>query len=139
MFPRVVAPVLIPLLLLPGLCCAQAHHGISDHDPTGLERSPHFHLRFLLLALPNRDEDLCGSQPVEDHDDDAVYLSISTLLGWHSEHHPDPVAPPTLELPLPTVNLPDAILVFLPAETLPTLAGFWMVCPIYLRSLILLL
>jgi hypothetical protein len=105
MFRRMLVLSLVPLLLLPGIC--HAHAWISDHDPSGKDRSPHFHLRFFSCSLGQSEGDPhpCSlssldqtntfdrSRSASDHDRDAVYLPLSILFGWQSSPKVDLVDP----------------------------------------------
>jgi hypothetical protein len=102
---RRLARILIVLVLQPWLTCAHAHAGVSEHDPSGRVRPPHFHLRFLffLWRQPGADPvqptshtpGLEGGAAPQDHDADAIYLPSAVLLGWDDGPHADsPVPPP---------------------------------------------
>jgi hypothetical protein len=151
MFRRIVLQLLIPLLLLPGM--AHSHAGASAHDPSGLDRPPHFHLRsFYLLwqqyrsdqdpdSRHGRDEGNDVSQrgrPV-DHDDDAVYLPHSVLLGWHIDSHVSPIDQSALVMLAGMVCRSGTVFVSIPPHdcSLPVFHGSSY--PVYLRSLALLI
>jgi hypothetical protein len=153
MFRRVVFRLLVLLLLVPGMCAAHSHAGTSAHDPSGLNRPPHFHLRFFYLWCQQYGNErnyyfhqgghestaLTGSKPTADHDADAIYLSISVLLGWRSDLPVDPVSPLGLTMPPGTMCLADAAHVLVPSQELSPHAAHWQRCPIYLRSVTLLI
>jgi hypothetical protein len=94
MLRRVVVLLLVPVVLVPWAGIAHAHAGCSIHDPAGLDRAPHFHLRVLCqLSQSCTDDDDCSQTldwgtPSPDHDDDAVYVPTSVILGRLSEHAP---------------------------------------------------
>jgi hypothetical protein len=76
---RVVVLALVPLVPLPGF--AHAHAEYTAHDPSGIDRPPHFHLRsFYDWALDSQ-----STAENEDHDKDAVYVSASVVLGRGAE------------------------------------------------------
>lgn len=153
MFRRVVSRLLVPLFLIPGMCPAHAHCGMSVHDPSGLNRTPHFHLRFFYLSWQQ-----CGNEkkhdspaesdeyqarasrnPTADHDDDAVYLSLSILLGWRSNSPVAPVDPSGMAALAVTIYVPNTAPVLTSSQEPSPPAAYGQPCPIYLQSLILLL
>ena len=153
MFRHVVSRLLVPLFLIPAMCPAHAHSGTSVHDPSGLNRAPHFHLRFFYLSWqqcrneknyycrPESDEykALAGRTPTADHDDDAVYLPLSVLLGWRSNSPVAPVDPSGLATLAGTICVPNAAFVLSSSQEPSPPAAHWQLCPIYLRSLTLLI
>jgi hypothetical protein len=152
MFRRIVARLLILLLFLPGTWGAHAHASTSVHDPSGLNRPPHFHYRVFYVSwqqYPSRQyvyshwhherKALTGSKPAADHDDDAVYLPVSVLLGWCSDPPIDIVSPMGLAMLVWTMCLPDSTLVTIPSQEPSQPAARWRACPIYLQSLTLLI
>jgi hypothetical protein len=140
--------VLIPLLLLPGACAAHPHHAVNDHDPSGQDRSPHFHLRLLATHWPafvedqptvgNEETALDESAPESDHDADAVYLGLSVLMGGQPDspdgHH---------AVPAPMVStgvvclFPAPAPVSWQASAAPGVA--YLTCPLHLSSCALLI
>jgi hypothetical protein len=153
MFRRVVARLLVLLLFLPGTWAAHAHAGTSAHDPSGSDRAPHFHLRVFYVSWQQypsgqnvhfhhwHDEGkaLTGSKPATDHDDDAVYLPVSVLLGWCSDPPVDLGNATELAMLAGTVRLPDVALIKIPPQESSPPAARWHACPLYLRSLTLLI
>jgi hypothetical protein len=101
---RRLSRLLIVLVLQPWMTCAHAHAGVSEHDPSGKLRPPHFHLRFLFLLWrqpgngpvrsSSRTAGLEGAAAPQDHDADAVYLPSAILLGWDDGPHADSSVPP---------------------------------------------
>jgi hypothetical protein len=143
MYRRVVAHILIPLLLVPGLC--HAHAGTSTDDLGGIIRPPHFHIRSLIPS--GQQQPVRGSlsegwilhpvQAPQDHDADAIYLSLSVIHGWGSNfqvitgdlpgllRHADCVFSPIAFVTNPrTIEQPGFVI---------------SPCPLYLRSLSLLI
>jgi hypothetical protein len=151
MFRRVIARLLVLLLILPGTWAAYAHAGTSVHDPAGLDRSPHFHLRFFYLSWPRYASDqsvhfdgqegktLTGSKPAADHDDDAVYVPVTVLLGWCFDPPVDLVSPMGLAMPAGTLCLPETELVAISAQGPSQWAVRCHACPLYLQSLTILI
>jgi hypothetical protein len=149
MLRRGVALVLIPLLLLPGMCGVHAHAGISDHDPSGKDRPPHFHLRVLASLWrqsaddpyrhPYQSTTSTGGRQTPDHDDDAIYLPVSILLGGHTGPPVDSVAPPALQAPVVAADSPSPASVRAPSQPSLVSAVSNPMCPIYLRALSLLI
>jgi len=153
MWRQVVVLLLVPLLLLPGLCFAHSHAGTGVLEPPEHDATPHFHLRCLFAVLfpqlhpvhcschpaHGNERALHPDRPAEDHDADAVYLPGSALLGRLNEHGPvvalDSALVPTLAtVPDRTDNLavcdrPLGHPPFLPSEF----------CPIYLKTCTLLI
>jgi hypothetical protein len=142
---------LIPLLLLPGAC--HAHAGISDHDPSGKDRSPHFHLRFFLGMWKQSGEDRPPSShvgrnpfttfdrnsPASDHDEDAVYLPLPLLLGWSAGPQINLVDPSTLIALAPEAGDTHAISLSARAAVLSSASQPDKAPPIRLRLLPLLI
>jgi hypothetical protein len=127
---RAVVLALVPLVPLPGF--AHAHVGYTDHDPADIDRPPHFHLRsFYDWALDSQSTDN------EDHDEDAVYVSASVILGRGVEH--SVIAPDgsTLVAALALGACPQAAQgrALLPVDPVPLFCP----CPVYLRSRALLI
>jgi hypothetical protein len=135
------------------MCAAHSHAGTSVHDASGLNRPPHFHLRFFYLwwqqsrneqnyYFPQGSYDgkaLTDSRPTTDHDVDAVYLPVSFLLGWRSDSPVDPVSPSGLVALAGTMCLSSAALILIPSQEPSSPALRWQPCAIYLRSLTLLI
>jgi hypothetical protein len=146
MFRRGVAQLLVALLLQPGMLWAHAHAGISDHDPSGKVRPPHFHLRFLYSLWQQPGEDphyprqtmaLDGARTTPEHDADAVYLPISILLGWQTGPQVDSIVP--YLIPVGVINsLPSASTVG-PSEPAFLLPISSQPCLIYLCAFALLI
>jgi hypothetical protein len=135
-----------------GFCQSQC--GICVHESAGHEQQPHFHLCTVGLcqhACKNHHADLAskpkghkeqvlGEQtPVEDHDHDAVYLSAQMMLGWHSSHAHVAAEYDSMLRPV------DAMLAH---PCAPAIAPWWANplfslpchdCPLYLRTLALLI
>ena len=96
---RQIVHLLIVLILQPWLSCAHAHAEISEHDPSGKLRAPHFHLRFLFafwrqpadLSAPTAQHAMAmtGGAAARDHDLEALYIPVSILLGWDDGHDTD--------------------------------------------------
>jgi hypothetical protein len=148
---RVITGLLIPLILLPGMCLAHP----SAQDASGRDRTPHLHLRFfytLWRTFPDdRDhgrlhrsnagatDSHCG-KPTPDHDHDAVYLPVSVIQGWRCE-------PPqvllvdtaTMLVPAEIVDSLPTTLCLTPAQRLLSPSHHCQPCPIYLRSLSLII
>jgi hypothetical protein len=152
MFQRAVARVLILLLFLPGTWAAHAHAGTSAHDPSGLDRLPHFHLRFFNLSRQQDPSDqnchfrkchegktFTGSKPTADHDEDAIYLPVSVLLGWCSNPPVDLASPTGLVMLAGTIYVQDAGLVTIPSPELLLAAFHWQPCLIRVRFPVLLI
>jgi hypothetical protein len=138
MLRRVVVLVLALLVPLPGL--AHTHAGYTSHDPSGIDRSPHFHLRsFYAWALDGQDRSSNADEESEDHDDDAVYVSASVVLGRGAEHSATGVADgPTQVIPCSLVLCCQPAAAAAPPMGSPP---FWCsyLCPIYVRSRALLI
>jgi hypothetical protein len=129
--------------------CVHCHAGSSERDPSGKNRGPHFHLRFV-SAFWGRHAGLpTGSlshpiaancvAPTPDHDADALYLPIAISLGWDDSPQVDSLVSPVFVAAL----LPESFPLFaLPAAT-SALANWPAIslqaCPIYLRALTLLI
>jgi hypothetical protein len=137
MFWRAVVLALMPLLPLPGF--AHAHAECSAHDPTGIDRAPHLHLRFFYdWALPATDQP-AGPQS-EDHDDDAVYFPASVVLGRGAEQTSAVVPSDTAPLPLPGTGAGiQTALVTAPTSLCLAPSRRADACPIYLRARALLI
>jgi hypothetical protein len=152
MLRRAITQLLVPLVLLPCVV-AHSHAWTSIHDPSGQYRPPHVHLRFFYPSwwqsrndqdyyryLSNaKNKSFTRNRSAPDHDDDAIYLPVSVLLGWHSD---PPVAPllktSALVTPAGTIYLLEAaVSIPLPLFFPPVVQG--RLCPIYLRSLTLLI
>jgi hypothetical protein len=102
MLRRITACHLMVLLLLPGMSAAHSHAEVNAHDPSGVYRPPHFHLRFL-ISWPQGLADQVDSanefsnegyqaRPLADHDADAIYLPDSNLSGGYSDPPVNPSA-----------------------------------------------
>jgi hypothetical protein len=151
MFRRVVVRLLTPLLLLPGI--AHSHAGASAHDPSGLDRSPHFHLRMFYPLWhqvsndQNRDfrhagdegETLSKGGSRVNHDDDAVYVPVYFLFGWYLESQVGQIDPSALVTLVGMDRLPCTARVSISSQELFLSAFSWSRCPIYLSSLTLLI
>jgi hypothetical protein len=150
---RVITGTLIPLVLLPGMCLAHPRTG----DASGRDRAPHFHLRFfyaLWQTLPD-DRSYCRrhrsngdptdshfAKPTPDHDYDAVYLPLSVIQGWRCEPLQVLLIDTATMLDLvqaETVDLLRSKLCLTPAQRLLSPFPHCQPCPIYLRSLSLVI
>jgi len=134
---RAVVLALMPLLPLPGF--AHAHAECSAHDPSGIDRAPHLHLRlFYSWALPATDRP--ASPQSDDHDDDAVYFPASVVLGRGAEQTSAVVPADTTALPLPGAGTGfQTALVTAPTSLCLAPFGPADACPIYIRSRALLI
>jgi hypothetical protein len=147
MFRRRVAGFLILLVLQPWHSCAHAHSGVSEHDPSGKVRPPHFHLRFLYVAVRSPSESparpaghpaVSGGTDARDHDADAIYVPISVLLGWDDgPQGGSPVPPPGL------ASGASAFQAFVADANRSRASGVWNdpepTCPVRLRTFVLLI
>ena len=143
MYRRVVAHLLIPLLLVPGL--SHAHAGTSNDDSGGMIRPPHFHIRSLIPS--GQQQPVRGSrserwilhpvQAPQDHDADAIYLSLSVIHGWGPN-----LLVITVDLPAPLTWVDGVFSPFCFSTHPRTIAQPGLLlspCPLYLRSLSLLI
>jgi hypothetical protein len=131
MFRRVVVNLVIALLVGQACFAVHAHAEASSHDPAGMYRPPHFHLRVFFPPANNRDR----TTPIE-HDSDAVYLPDANFSGWYS--NPSDAA---IDLPaamLPTEPVDAAIVISAPSPERPIPARI-SPCPLYLLSTSLLI
>src|SRR5262249_27621230 len=98
MIRRAISLLLVPMLLLQGMSFAHSHGGTGVYEPPGHDHTPHVH--WYLFATPahqhhedqdhvqDADDDDDGDvaadpkTPATDHDDDALYVSVSLMLGW---------------------------------------------------------
>jgi hypothetical protein len=85
--------ILLPTLLLQGMCFGHSHCTASVDDPLSDEQRPHFHLRAVNLfrheCVKQPAEDGCKTDgalgqhiPDRNHDDDAIYVSAHLAMGW---------------------------------------------------------
>ena|SRR5579859_6392681 len=139
MFRRIITRHLIALLLVPGYCATHSHAEVSAHDPSGLFRRPHFHVRvfsgWLNLVNPRTNSDKGDSLPV-DHDSDAVYVPDSILSGWLSDPAVVPVdSIAVMAVPAATPHA-SPVLFTIEADERPIVVP---PCPLYLLSVSLLI
>jgi hypothetical protein len=154
MIRRNIALLLTVSLLQPGMWCVHSHAGISDHEPSGMLRAPHFHLRFVYslwrqpasesprTTLPSaglQTASLPRSESTADHDADALYLPLSIVLGWDNGPPVDLLVPPAIAdaLPLDCLQAPALLTATAARACRPVVSGD--PCPPYLRSLALLI
>jgi hypothetical protein len=109
---RIVPYLLIVSVLVQGIAAAHSHGGVSRHDPSGLYRPPHFHLRFAMQWLqvyhdrvePSATQGGGGVRaPDADHDADAIYLPDAD--GYQRVRPVMIVSPPVA----PTFSLPPVL------------------------------
>ncbi|OAI53905.1 hypothetical protein AYO44_15630 [Planctomycetaceae bacterium SCGC AG-212-F19] len=89
MFYRAVCLLLLPLLVLQGMCLTLSQGGPCFHQPAGHHQAPHFHLCALGWHhhdATHDDEDDAADQssPATGHEDDAVYLTAPVMLASRS-------------------------------------------------------
>jgi hypothetical protein len=147
MVQRVVSFVLLPTLLLQGACSTFAHEGTCPHGPVGHDSAPHFHLCELFGGHNHDDRDLdCSAdeaftQQGSTHcdDDDAVYVPASQVLD-HARQHAHAASGGYWQC-LPVAGMSGTALAAALSRcpTPPPLIFLWQSCPVYLRTLTLLI
>jgi hypothetical protein len=147
MFRRRLARLLIVLLLQPWITCVHAHAGVSEHDPSGKVRPPHFHLRFLYSfwwqstdvpsQRPHPATARDGGASTPDHDADAIYLPVSILHGWDEGTQSD--APVSGSLPYAGAIVNSVYFAFAPTISDPSVSSAESrhAFPVRLRTLVL--
>jgi hypothetical protein len=132
MFRRAVVNLVIALLVGQACFAVHAHAEASCHDPAGMFRPPHFHLRVFFPPRNDRDR----NAPIE-HDSDAVYLPDANFSGWYVNASDVAVELPAAMLPVEPIDLAAMVLDSTPSE-LPMPARI-SPCPLYLLSASLLI
>jgi hypothetical protein len=139
---------LIVLVLQPWLSLAHTHTEVSEHDPSGKFRPPHFHLRFFSVFWRHSNEApvsqirhaaaLTGGAAAPDHDIDAIYVPVSVLLGWDDGPRAETSIPPS-DL-VGTVSVCSQPRAFAPTAFQPAdpFAALLAASPFHSRTLILL-
>jgi hypothetical protein len=133
MFRRVVVNLVIALLVGQACFAVHAHAEASSHDPAGMFRPPHFHLRVFFPPVNNRDR----NAPIE-HDSDAVYLPDASFSGWCPNPSDGAVDLPAAMPPAEPLDIAAIVSVSTPLQEHAMPAGI-SPCPLYLLSASLLI
>jgi hypothetical protein len=134
MLRRALVLALVPLLPLPGLAHTHAEH--SAHDPSGLDRAPHLHLRFFYdWALAGQP----GDSQTDDHDEDAVYFPASVVPGRNVEQSTAVVTAEAAPAPLPAMVACPCPAPAVAAAPVHLPFDHASECPVYLRVRALLI
>jgi hypothetical protein len=154
MLHRIVSLLLVPTIFLQGIGYCHSQAATCLHEPAGHEQRPHFHLCMVGLyhhahqdhhadqdGKPNgQNEQALGQQaPAESHDDDAVYVSELVMLGWRSSHSQVASGDYSTLVPMDAMASNPLTTALLRLLTHPPPSLLCRHCPIYLRTLALLI